>query len=562
MKENREPTPRQVWEEYEAGARFKAGLGERGLYEQNRMNERFFAGDQWHGARCGGDRPLVRHNVIKRIGEYKMAVVGAAPLAVRYTAEGIPSPAALREQIRSGRRALAEGGLSAPLAEEPEGEEIALVMSALSDYFRATAERVRFEEIRDRALRSAYCTGTGVVYTWWDERVDTGLYADEARATPIQGDIGCEVLDIDNVYFGDPSQEGVQEQPYILITQKRRVAELRAEAKKYSGARADIDAIRADDGWPGRPDGEAEATLITRFWKEWNGREWTVKAMKSCRGAVIRPAWDLGIRLYPLARFSWDPRRGCAYGESEITHLIPNQIAINRMLTASVWAVMMMGMPLMVVNGDIVQQRITNDPGQIIKIYGGAEETEGAVRYVDPPGFSPAFDNNIASLINNTLSQAGATQAALGDIRPDNTSAIIQAREAATLPLQTVQNRYYRFCEDIARIWAEFWVTMYGSRRLKIEDENGVWYLPFDGDRYRRLLISARVDVGASVLWSESEAIRTLENLFDRKVIDAGQYLERLPKGAVPDLEGLLRERRKGKRGELDEEKRPVEQDD
>ena len=184
------------------------------------------------------------------------------------------------------------------------------------------------------------------------------------------------------------------------------------------------------------------------------------------------------------------------------------------------------------------------------------------MRYVDPPGFSPAFDNNIASLINNTLSQAGATQAALGDIRPDNTSAIIQAREAATLPLQTVQNRYYRFCEDIARIWAEFWVTMYGSRRLKIEDENGVWYLPFDGDRYRRLLISARVDVGASVLWSESEAIRTLENLFDRQVIDAGQYLERLPKGAVPDLEGLLREQRKGKRGELDEEKRPVEQDD
>ena len=105
---------------------------------------------------------------------------------------------------------------------------------------------------------------------------------------------------------------------------------------------------------------------------------------------------------------------------------------------------------------------------------GGAEETEGAVRYVDPPGFSPAFDNNIASLINNTLSQAGATQAALGDIRPDNTSAIIQAREAATLPLQTVQNRYYRFCEDIARIWAEFWVTMYGSRRLKIKTAYGI----------------------------------------------------------------------------------------
>lgn len=61
---SKQQTPAAIFAEYERGVAYKAGLGERGLYEQGRANERFFAGDQWHGARSGGERPLVRHNVI------------------------------------------------------------------------------------------------------------------------------------------------------------------------------------------------------------------------------------------------------------------------------------------------------------------------------------------------------------------------------------------------------------------------------------------------------------------------------------------------------------------
>jgi len=258
-----------------------------------------------------------------------------------------------------------------------------------------------------------------------------------------------------------------------------------------------------------------------------------------CRGVTVRADWDIGVRVYPLAKFAWERRKNCAYGESEITYLIPNQIAINRMLTASVWAVMMMGMPMMVVNGDIVSQPISNEPGQIIKVYG---DVQGAIRYVDPPQFAPAFDNNITSLIHNTLTQSGANDGALGDLAPHNTSAIIAVREAAMMPMQTVQHRFYAFLEDIARIWAEFWITQYGDRSLKIQDGDGVWYLPFDSARYRDLIVNARVDVGASTLWSESESVRTLDNLFSREVIDAVQYLKRLPRGTVPDVGGLIRE--------------------
>lgn len=82
--------PAQMFAEYEAGRSFKAGLGKHGLYEQGKTNERFYVGDQWYGARCGNDRPLVRHNVIKRIGDYKMAVVSSNPVTVNYSVEGVP----------------------------------------------------------------------------------------------------------------------------------------------------------------------------------------------------------------------------------------------------------------------------------------------------------------------------------------------------------------------------------------------------------------------------------------------------------------------------------------
>lgn len=553
--EERKPyDPALVMEQYSAGAAYKAALGSRGLYEQSKVNERFYVGDQWYGVNAGNDRPLVRHNVIKRIGDYKMAVVGSNPVTVNYSAEGVPNTVELQERVRPLRDRAARGGAvsigGGQGAAIPTDVEINLVMSALSDYFRVTAERLRFEDIKEQALRNAYVSGTGVVYTWWDDTVRTGLYADEARRTPVRGDIACEVLDIENVYFGDPNMDDIQNQPYILIAQRKNVADIRREARRYRSAR-DAGRIAADketqyeagERSEQEADDARKAVVITKLWKEWNedGSDYTVKGVKVCNSVTVRGEWELGVRLYPLAKFQWERRRGCAYGESEITYLIPNQIAINRMLTASVWAVMVMGMPIMVVNNDIVQAPVTNDPGQIIPVAGEADAVD-AIRYLNPPQFSPNFDQNISSLISNTLTQAGANDAALGDIRPDNASAIIAVREAATMPMQMVQNRYYAFCEEIARIWAEFWMMKYGKRALKIEDETGTWYLPFDGERYKELLISTKVEVGASTLWSESQSIRTLDSLFDRQVIDVVQYLSRLPKGTVPGVNGLIRE--------------------
>ncbi len=527
--------PAQVQQEYRQGMEYKQSLGSHGMFEQSRINERFYSGDQWYGVNCGDSRPLVRHNIIKRIGDYKMAVVGAAPLSVRFSAEGVANTPAIQQEIGQYRDALR---LGLP-AQEPSTPAVQAqsVASALTDYFLTTGRRLKLDSLKQRVLRNAYIAGTGVLYTYWDDSICTGQYADAACTAPIRGDIAAEVLEIEQVYMGDVTLEDIQQQPYVLIAQRQPLARIRQLAKA-NGSR-DWQSIRGDE-----EDGRSgHATLLTRFWKEENEAGIsTVHAMQVCGDNIVRAVWDLGVQLYPLAVFRWEEKRHDCYGVSEIPHLIPNQIAINRTVSAGVWAVMMMGMPIMLVNGDVVSQPITNDPGQVIPVYGSGEEVQNAVRYVDPPAFSAQLDENVHNLINDTMTQAGVSSTLLGDVEPNNTSAIIAVREASLMPLQMMQNRFYTFLEEVARIWSEFWLTMYGCRSLKMEDEQGVWYMPFDSARCRNLLLDIRVDVGSGDAYSEQRTVETLDNLYTHGVITAKQYLSRLPQGSVPRLDSLLQE--------------------
>ncbi len=538
--------PKQVFAEYAIGNSYKRGLGDKGVQEQSKINERFYVGDQWYGANCGNERPLVRYNIIKRIGEYKTAVISANPIAVNFSADGVQNVIE-QHQAQKMRQAYLSGDYQQSMMSDEN--EINLMMSLLSDYFNVTAERVKFEEIKEQALKNAYISGTCIIYTYWDENIATGLFADSERKMKIKGDIRCEVLDVENVTFGDPNNDNVQEQPYIIIAQRKSIAQLKREAKNNKRPYYDIENIKGDndfDGMAGQraqnePENAQKAVVLTKLYKVKNADgNVTVKAVRVTENAVIRSEWDLGLSNYPIAKMSWERRRSCIYGDSEITYLIPNQIAINRTLTAAVWSMIFYGMPIMIKDADVISGSVTNMPGQIIDVNCGGNGVGGAISYLSPPAFNGQFEGLINSLVNNTLSQAGANDAALGNIRPDNLSAIIAVREAATLPLQTVQNRFYQLCEDVARIWLDFWVNKYGKRKIKIVDERGVWYLPFDSKKYKDLIVSVKVDVGASTLWGEAQVVNTLDNLLNNGIITQKQYFERLPKGVVPNISELI----------------------
>lgn len=540
-------TPKAIFDEYRSGDAFKQSLGKKGITEQAKTNERFFVGDQWHGANVG-NRPLVRRNIIKRIGEFKMSSVTAAPISVNYTADGVPDinnsedTKNIEERLNGGEE----------LTGETTNAEISTIMRSLSDYFRITAERLRFDIVKEQALRNAYISGTGVVYTYWDSDIKTGLYADAAKNVAINGDISCEVIDIENIVFGEPNNDNVQAQPYIIVSRRRHIGEVIRQARRNRIAPEDIANIKPDS--PGaygdgagehsetEPQDSARVTTMTKFYKKWNkeGSDFKVMCTEVCEKTVIRPPFDIGIKYYPFAVMSWERRRSSIYGESEITNMIPNQIAINRTLTAAVWNMLLTGMPIMVMNGDIVAQDITNEPGQIVKIYGTNEDVQNAIRYVNPPVFQSQYLSTVNEMANSSFSDSGATDVALGTRFSENASAIIQMREAAMQPLQIYMNRFYDFIEQISRIWADFWINLYGNRYIRTNTKEGINYVHFNGDRYKSLVITARVDVGAATLFSDAVVTHTLDNLLERQLITFKQYLERMPAGMIPDVTGLI----------------------
>ncbi len=544
--ENVKLTPKEIFDEYKAGVDYKSSIGDKGIFEQAKMNERFYVGDQWYGAQAGNTRPLVRRNVLKRIGEYKKAVIGSAPVSVQYSAEGIPDTSDLADSKKKFKSDYMNG--KTQLQSVPDNIEISVIMAALSDYFSTTAERIKLNAKNMDVLDRAYTSGTCFLYGFWDGAILTGLYADEGRTMTIDGDLQAEVLDVENVNLGDPNTDDVQSQPYIIISQRKTVAEVKREAKRYRQKTDDIQPDKAEtyhinsgDRGDSEPENSKRVTILTKLWKEYDENEgYKIKAIRVTEKAVIRPEWDMQLHLYPLAKFTWEPRRSCAYGDSEVTYLIPNQIAINRALTATVWATMNAGMPKLIVNRDAVRAKITNDPGQIIEVDSGDRDVTAVASYLQPPAFAGQLQNFVNDLSSNTLTDSGANDAALGAIRPDNASAIVQVREAALQPMQIYQNRFYEYIEDVARIFCDFWIAMYGKRSLKITDKNGTCYMPFDAERYKNLVIKAKVDVGASTLYSDAVVISTLGGLLEAGIITPEQYLERIPNGIIPDKSGLI----------------------
>lgn len=545
--------PKSVFSEYKKGNEYKASIGEKGIFEQSKLNERFYIGDQWRGANCGNDKPLCRRNIIKRIADYKLSSITSAPIAVNYSADGVPDNAGLQEQAELYRESIKMG---ADFGAETDEAEISVITSILSDYFKTTAERVKFDSKKEIALRNAYISGTGIAFTYWDSEINTGLYADANKTTAIKGDIAFEVLDVENVCFGDPNCDNVQSQPYIIISQRADVNEVRREAKRNRISAEEIENIKPDnadsyemnagDRGEQEPQDSKRVTVLTKFYKEWNneGTGYKVMCVKVCEKTYVRKPWDTGLTLYPIAKMCWQNRKSSAYGDSEISYQIPNQIALNRATSAEIWAIMNAGFPKTVINGDTITEPLTNNPGEIIKVYGTAEDVAGAIRHISPPSFASQLITVLNDLANNTLTDNGATDAALGNIRPDNASAIIQMREASLQPLQLYQNKFYDFIEDIARIWADFWMHLYGDRKLRIEDKDGVYYIPFHPARYEKLLLTARIDVGSNPLWSVSTTVSMLDALYSAQIINKIQYLERMPNGVIPDKSGLLREAR------------------
>lgn len=494
-----ELSPQKVAKEYEAGLSFNQGID---LYDCVQTNENFFIGKQWEGVKSNG-LPTPVFNFLKRVVLFSVANVSTDNLKLH--AKRMPS----------------SGQMPAYMAE--------LLADILNDQFASIFEFNKMGSCIREFCRNAAVDADGCAYTYWDPDVDTGQ--------PGKGAIRTEVLLNTQVMFGNPNSRDVQSQPYILIERRMLVKDARKRAKTNG---KDTELITADDKEGGDPHldqlGGDKVTVLLRLWRD--DKSGTIHGYECTKNAEIRKEWDLGIKLYPITWMNWDYVQDCYHGQAMITGLIPNQIFVNKLFAMSMISLMTLAYPKVVFDKTKVS-KWSNRVGAAIAVNGNVDSV---AKIMDPASISPQISQFIDIAISYTQKFLGASDVALGDTRPDNTSAIIALQRAAATPMELTKQNLLQSIEDLGRIYMEFMAEYYGTRYVEVTGPNGQGkvIVPFDFSVLKKIPFTVELDVGASSYWSEIASMQTLDNLLMQNKISTVEYLKRIPAGQITDRETLI----------------------
>lgn len=520
-KESKLPDCGTAWKLYERGLDFNSSIN---LEDTVRVNENFFIGKQWEGVISNG-LPTPVFNFLKRVCCFTVATITSDNIKVN----------------------------ASPLSATPNTTSLVEPVRIINEELDALTELNNIPSLMREFARNAAVDGDGCLYTWWDPDTETGQDA--------KGCIRTEIVENLRVHFGNPNDRDVQSQPWIILERREIISAAQAEAKENG-----FETWRniGGDGDNTNPDAAKETTdkvtTILLFWRDTKTRH--IWAYKCARGSSIREPWDLGIKLYPISWLNWDYIQGCFHGQAMITGLIPNQIFVNKLWAMSQLSLMTTAFPKVVYDATRVG-KWDNRIGAAIGIQGG--DVNNVAKIIDPASISPQISQFIQLAVEETEQSLGATSVALGDTRPDNTSAIIALQRAASTPSEITKQNLYRSIEDLYRIYIEFMGEYYGKRYVDMttpEEVRQVYDfigqetpaeipMQFDFSQLKDMPMHIKLDIGASSYYSEIASIQTLDNLLKMGKIDTVQYLERIPDGYIPGRRELINELKEQQRNAM-----------
>jgi hypothetical protein len=498
---------------YENGLQYHKQMGYQTEWP---LYERFKANDQWP-APTEKTRNLPRpvFNIIELIESLKVSMILSEQLTMKFNVQD-------------------------------SGTEIANEAADLFTRYSDTIwENIKQNELNEEMLDIAANVGTGIIHYYWDNDYVGGNHV------PYAGRICGEVLDPINVFFGNPQERDVQKQPYIVISYRDMLANVKREAKESGLSKTLLEMITPDgekrnegyDAAQVEVQDTQKVTVLLHYFKK-NGTVWFRKVAS---GIPIKRDTDTGMRLYPIAVMQWKRRRKSIHGVGDTKGLIPNQRAINTLIAMSILSAQLTGWPKMAIDPQRVDKhKITNTPGEIVEVSNANQGLDSAIKFLNPGSISSNVPQLVEQIITLTRSMSSANEVATGEAPGANmaAAAIIQLQKANGVPIENVKRRFYQFIEDVGRIWEEFFKTKFNMpREIKVKDDMGEEVTEmFLGTKYRDVNLDLKIDVGPSSMFSESLMMATLDKFLDKQYIDVLQYLKYAPSNVVPFKERLIRE--------------------
>lgn len=489
----------KVWVEYQKGVMFNRSHN---LYTDTDKNYNFYHGNQWEGAKLGDIQPVV-FNIIKPIVKYKLGVITQN----RYEIVFHPN---IYNTVE-------------------EGQTLEQLCKVLNSHIAKVWELQKADQKVREASKDACINAEGIVHTYFDDEVI------------------AEVIDKNNICYGNENSSDIQSQPYIIIAYRQPVSQVKENARELGIEESQIKLILPDSdvqeqaGYTGITDEVNPMCLVLLKYYKKNGKVYFTKGTKHVE---LEKEKATDMNLYPIAHCIWEEKKGSSRGIGAVSCIIPNQIEINKIDARRALAVKIGAFQKLVYNEELVTNAGELDKvGGKIKIKGGAtvDDVRKAIGYIYPSSMSPDAGNLSAEMKSNTRELEGAGDTATGNVDPTQASgkAILAVQQASQQPLGEQVENYKEFVEDLARIWFDMWKA-YEVNGMNImyeqkDSEGNIIQEPgiISYEALQKLEPHIKVDITPRGSYDRYAQEMSLENLFMNDKITFDEYVESLPADAV-----------------------------
>lgn len=504
-----------VWRDFEKGRMYNRM---KNVYRDTEQNYDYYYGNQAKYLNIGKETPVIL-NIIKSIVKYKLGVVNANAYEIVYNPNFYNT--------------------------QEEGKVLEELCKVLSRHSNKVWELQQVGSKIKECVKDSCINDEGILHSYFDIE---------------KQEVVSEVIDKNNIYYGNENDDDIQSQPYIIISYRKPVTQVKEEARMLEISEDKIELI-TEDGETLEQAGYTSTTdevnpmclVLLKYYKE-NGKVYYTRAVKSVE---LETNEDTGMSLYPIAHMVWEKVKGSSRGIGAVRNVISNQIEINKIATRRALAVKISAFAKLVVNKDFIDNPgALEKVGSTIKLKGGAtiEDIRKQVGYLSPASMSPDAKNLQDDLQNNTKDLEGAGDTATGSVDPTQASgkAILAVQQATQQPLNEQVNTYKTFIEDIARIWYDMWKAykIDGMRVMyEQEDESGNSVeVPgiFSYELLNKLDANIKVDITPKSPYDRFAQEQSIESLMSAQIITFEEYVEALPEDSVMPkyvLQSILKKR-------------------
>ncbi len=548
-----------IWSDYQHGLMYQSTCG---LAKNIPQFVNFFEGRQWAPPTRNTKlmpRPVV--NIVKMICRNKRSAILSTPVKLVYRADDD------RVDVRK--------------------------FNDFADYIQ---KEIGQDLIDKRAIDDGVKKGSYFYHYYWDAEAI-------GKKGVRDGGLRCELIDILDIFFADPTERDEQKQKWILIASREDVSSVQAKCDRD----VDPDLIVPDENHDKygtvEQEGSRLCTVLTRYFRQ-NGE---VFCEKGTRNVMVNKAFplspdvesaarelglgdggetekedapnnslpdDAGDRtepmmtprnrasLYPVVVGNYEMREKSIYGLGEVEGLIPNQKAINYNIAMSLLNVQETAWgKYLVLPGALGNQVISNEPGQVLTDY---SKTGTGIRRMTEQTIPSAPTQLVDLLTSLTRSVTGSTEIMTGETIGANMSgaAIAQLQSTAQQPIEELRDSFWLVKEKQGKVLAQFFklfyaekeftfkgeVPVFGEDGRPVEDAAGMPVKEekqmqgvFDSSEYAETEFSVEVETTAGTKASAAGDISILDTLFSKGAITLRTYINSYPKDALSNRDELLR---------------------